>query len=84
MNIQVTNNETETVNGRTYTYLNVIVETKEVSVTKAKDYINVIVKNASNKAFRGTGKDFQSFDQAIQNYKDSKIIAAIKTAQELC
>lgn len=45
------------------------------------NYVNVTVKNASHRAFRGLGKDFENFDQAIGNYKDSKIKAMIEAVK---
>jgi hypothetical protein len=83
MTTLITNQETTTYNGREYKSITVLVENQETTVTTGMvNGINVIVKNASHKVWRGCGKDFTTFEQAIENYKSGKVKAAILTAKE--
>ena len=82
MNIQITRESTEKINGATYKSVDVIVEGKEVFVLTCADYnyCTVVVKNAMHRAYRGTGRQFASIQAAHDSYKDSKIKAAIAYA----
>ena len=77
MNILIAEKTTE---GQ-YTSLTIIVETRKINILQAPGYVNVKVNNASQIAWKGFGKDFQTFEQAIENYKDVKVKAAIHAAQ---
>ena len=54
----------------------------DVAVLVAPTYINVRVLNASAKAWRGTGKCFDTAEEAIANYKSSDVKAVIAHAVE--
>lgn len=59
-----------------YKYFTILAGNKEVAVTKfdgKTSYVNVIVKNAAHRAFKGTGKDFKTVEAAIASYKDQTI-----------
>ena len=45
--------------------------------------INVHYKNASSKAWKGLGKIFYSWDEALNNYKRIAIRSAIMSAESL-
>ena len=49
-------------------------------VSGKHNYINITVKNASNLAYRGTGKQFNTFAEAAQNYKSEKMRRIINAA----
>jgi hypothetical protein len=48
-----------------------------------KATIGVSVQNASHRAWRGSGKNFQSLDEALVYYKTAAIGAMLRTAVEL-
>jgi hypothetical protein len=54
-----------------------------IIVTVAPKYIAVTVQNASNRAWRGPGKNFRDLDTALANYKTAEIRAMLRTAVEL-
>ena len=45
-------------------------------------YIRVCCKNAMHKAWKGNGRVFQSFDEALVGYKSSEMQAIITAAKE--
>lgn len=47
------------------------------------DNVQVIVDNASHRAFRGMGKTFTTFEDALSNYKSPKLKAMIDTVQNI-
>jgi hypothetical protein len=59
-------------------------EGQKVTVTnftgKHSSKVNVTVHNATQKAFRGLGKDFDTIEKALEHYKSNKIRAALNTA----
>lgn len=46
------------------------------------NYIQVIVKNASHKAWRGMGRQFNDFQSAIEAYKSVKVKAALEFVRD--
>lgn len=88
MLIQISEVTTQETAAGTRKYFTAIADNKEVSFSTFKSsksdysYVNVIYKNASHKAYRGTGKDFNDLDEALENYKDSKIRACIQAAKD--
>jgi len=81
----ITTNNTETINGYTYKTFTAIYNNKEVSIMKVtgnSNYFVVMYKNASHKAFRGMGKQFDTIQQALENYKDASIKAIISASNE--
>lgn len=76
-------NETKT---ETNIYTTMQINSKEIFVGSNLDgtYVNVLVKNASHKVFRGMGKHFHgqnAFDKALEAYKSSEVKTAIKHVQ---
>jgi hypothetical protein len=49
-----------------------------LKVTGRMNYVNVIIHNASHKAYRGNGKDFASIEEAKAHYKSPKIKAMLE------
>lgn len=47
------------------------------------DNVQVIVDNASHRAFQGMGKTFATFEDALSNYKSPKLKAMIGTVQNI-
>lgn len=84
MDILITNNSQETINGVTYKTVSAICGKKEASITIRSGRmtgINVTVRNAMQKAWRGMGKEFDTIEQAIENYKSTEIKSIIKAAE---
>jgi hypothetical protein len=52
-----------------------------IYVSKA-GYINVCCKNASHKAWKGSGRYFLTFQEAVEAYKSSEMKAIISAAVE--
>jgi hypothetical protein len=52
-------------------------------VTVAPNYLQVIVQNASNRAWRGMGKRFTNTEAALAAYKTAEIRAMIQAAADL-
>lgn len=86
MNVLLSETTKQNINGSLYRSITGICENREVSViivTGNSSYVNVTVKNASHKVWKGMGKDFPTIEAAIANYKDSKIKAIIKSVKNL-
>lgn len=84
MNIIIASSGSTIANGSTYKSFELNCENKSVLVlvvSGKSNYVNVTVNNAMHRAFRGIGKDFATFEAAIENYKDSKIKAMIEAAK---
>jgi len=84
MKVLITSASTNNVNGSTYKSFELVCENKSaivLVVSGKSNYVNVTVNNASHRAFRGLGKDFETFEAALENYKDSKIKAMIQAAK---
>ena len=80
MNIQITKQTEEYINGSLYCYTNLQVDAKAISmlcVSGKSNYVNVMVKNAAHKAYAGLGKQFKSITEACESYKDAKIVAML-------
>ena len=45
------------------------------------DYVNVICQNDSHRAWKGMGRIFRNFDEAIEGYKSSEMKAMINFAK---
>jgi hypothetical protein len=69
-------------NGK-YNYLTLTTEKgKDVYIhTDSWGTINVLLKNASHQAYQGMGKFFDSWKEAIENYKSSDIVSALHCAR---
>lgn len=84
MNILIASSGTTTANGSIYKSFELNCENKSVLVlvvSGKSNYVNVTVNNAMHRAFRGIGKNFATFEAALENYKDSKIKAMIEAAK---
>lgn len=55
----------------------------EVSFAFAKDHVRVMVHNASNRVWKGLGKQFPTVEQACANYKNATIRALIVEAARM-
>ena len=85
MDILIIKDEKETIQDSEYRFIEIQIDNKVFNITEKKgsnSYVNVRINNAIQKAFRGLGKDFATYDEAINNYKDPKIIAAIEYAKQ--
>jgi len=49
----------------------------------ATDYVQVVVQNAMNRAWRGMGKRFATLESALKAYKTDAIRSMISTACEM-
>lgn len=86
MNILINNQSVSESNGTTYFSFDAAIENKSVAimiVSGKSNYVNIRVKNASHKAWKGTGKDFATINEAVNNYKDGKIKAIILAASDI-
>lgn len=54
-----------------------------IAITVAPDHLQVIVQNASNRAWRGMGKRFADLTTALAAYKTADIRAMVQTAVDL-
>lgn len=86
MQTLVISSESFTVNQSTYFNVELEAGKQAVNVmivTGAFNYLNVQVKNAMHRVWKGGGKQFNTSAAAIENYKSAEIKAAIKAAAEL-
>jgi hypothetical protein len=56
-----------------------VIVTKYTSTCGLSDAINICVMNASNRAWGGIGKRFESVDKALQHYKAKNMQAILNT-----
>jgi hypothetical protein len=54
-----------------------------VIVVVAPNYLQIVVQNASNRAWRGMGKHFPTLEVALAAYKTAEIRAMISHAVEM-
>ena len=69
-----------------YFHTEMTCENLDASVTIVRgaiNYVNVTVKNASHRAWKGAGKNFNNLKDALNNYKDPRVKDMIYTAQIL-
>jgi hypothetical protein len=57
-------------------------EKKEFFISKGKCTISVLNKNASHRAFKGAGRTFYTWEEALESYKSVESKAAIREAME--
>ena len=69
----------------TYTYVTLSSGKKEcyISYNHKDRLLNIVCLNASHKAFRGNGKFFKTFEDAIKNYKSSNMKNMIHYAESI-
>ena len=56
---------------------------KTMQILIGPTYVNVLCKNAAHVAYRGMGRFFDSFEDALNNYKSPEAKAAINHAKEV-
>lgn len=66
-----------------YFFAELVCGAHSIIVTVAPASIGVTVQNASNRAWRGSGKNFADLDTAVAYYKTAAIGAMLRTAVEL-
>ena len=87
MNIQFLLNDTTLENGNKYRLFDISCDSKRatiVAVSGKQNYVNVVVNNASHRAFKGLGNIFSTFEKAVEKYSDPKIKAIINAAKIEC
>lgn len=80
--IKETSDKTYPITGR-YFLAGMQCGNHSAQVVIAPTYVQVIVQNASNRAWRGMGKRFATVDAAVANYKTAEVRAMIQTAASL-
>jgi hypothetical protein len=86
MTIQVNEVTNQVAFGNAYTYVDMTCEKHSalvVIVRGSSNYIRVVVQNASNRAWRGMGKQFDNVAEALAKYKTSAIRSMIEHAVEI-
>lgn len=86
MMIQVKEVTKQEACGNNYTYVEMACEKHSalvVVVKGARNYIQVIVQNASNRAWKKFGKEFATVADAVKNYKTAAIRSMIEHAAEI-
>lgn len=66
-------------------YIEITAGAKVASVVTNRELgtVRVLCKNASHRAYRGTGRIFPSWDEAIAGYKSAEMREIIETAKHL-
>lgn len=81
MEIQVVNSERKHYsNLGDYLFMEMKSGMQHVTVTVGPDHLNVCSHNASNKAWRGTGRRFETAEKAIDGYRTPVIKEMIRLA----
>lgn len=77
--------EIERTTDENYTYVTLSSSKKEafISYNHISGQVNVLCLNASHKAYKGFGKFFNTFEEAINNYKSADMQNMIKYLQTL-
>jgi hypothetical protein len=86
MTIQVNEVTNQVACGNAYTYVDMTCEKHSalvVIVRGSSNYIRVVVQNASNRAWRGMGKQFDTVAEALAKYKTLAIRSMIEHAVEI-
>jgi len=86
MTINVLDTSRQTALGNEYLYVEMQCGKHAALVVVCKgatNYVQVIVQNAMNRAWRGMGKRFANLDSALQAYKTDAIKEMISTACEM-
>lgn len=80
MMIQIAN-KTETEWGSVYYEFETEKKSINVDYTPSRGAVRVLVKNASHRAYRGFGREFDSFQAAIDAYKSADVKEVIRIVQ---
>ena len=86
MTINVLDTSRQTALGNEYLYVEMQCGKHAALVVVCKgatNYVQVIVQNAMNRAWRGMGKRFANLDAALKAYKTDAIKGMISTACEM-
>jgi len=86
MEISIIKTDTQKALGNDYLYVEMECGKHSALVVVcrgAAEYVQVIVQNAANRAWRGMGKRFANMEAAINAYKTEAIRTMIQTACEL-
>jgi hypothetical protein len=86
MEINITDTSTQKALGNDYLYVEMQCGKHSALVVVcrgATDYVQVIVQNAANRAWRGMGKRFANMETALNAYRTAAIRGMIQTACEL-
>jgi len=86
MEISIIKTDTQKALGNDYLYVEMECGKHSALVVVcrgATEYVQVIVQNAANRAWRGMGKRFANMEAAINAYKTEAIRTMIQTACEL-
>jgi hypothetical protein len=86
MDINVTSTSRQTALGNEYLYVEMQCGKHAAIVVVcrgATNYVQVVVQNAMNRAWRGMGKRFAGLDSALKAYKTEAIRGMISTACEI-
>ena len=74
----------EKVDGEHATYITASTGSKSAFISVSKDgSLQVCCKNASHKAFKGSGRYFDNIDEAINGYKSDEMVALIQMAVDI-
>jgi hypothetical protein len=85
--ISIISDETKVTDAGTYRRFEVQTTRRHVVVTVFSgftSYIRVLVPNASNRAWGGMGRQFWSFEEAIEAYKTEEIRSSLLAISEVC
>lgn len=66
-----------------FRFVEMQMEKHSAYVSTSGDRVTVLCQNAANRAWRGMGKSFDSFEAAIAAYKSSAMKTMIEHAKEL-
>lgn len=86
MNAVIADTSRQTALGNEYLYVELVCGKHSALVVVCKgasNYVQVIVQNAMNRAWRGMGRRFATADAALAAYKTAAVRTMIQTACEL-
>lgn len=86
MNAMITDTSRQTALGNEYLYVELQCGKHSALVVVCKgasNYVQVIVQNAMNRAWRGMGRRFATVDAALAAYKTAAVRTMIETACEM-
>jgi len=86
MNAIITDTSRQTALGNEYLYVELVCGKHSALVVVCKgasNYVQVIVQNAMNRAWRGMGRRFATVDAALAAYKTAAVRTMIETACEM-
>lgn len=66
-----------------YVHVTMTAGKHHATVVIAPQYVQVCVHNASNRTWRGLGRQFRSLEEAVSHYKAPAVQQMVRTAQQL-